>query len=149
MRPDDERFAAFTSHLTRLDPTLNAFARANGFTVEANAFHQPCRYLRRTGNPHWLIVIALDRDWRVSQLESDMEHTVTAIAYYFPPGDPTSVWRKTKTLAKSVSFTELISRMGDILREAVETLSDLSGEAIMRLGTREENLEFKYKEFIP
>jgi hypothetical protein len=146
MRPDHARFTAFTTHLTQLDPALNAFASANGFTVEANAFHQPCRYLSKPGNPHWLIVIALDRDWRVSQLDKDMEHTVTAIAYYFPPNDPTSVWREAKTLAKSVPFSQLILHINDILREALNTLRDLSGEAIMRTGTREENLEFKYKE---
>jgi hypothetical protein len=144
MRPDDQRFNAFTTHLTELDPKLNAFARGNGFAVEINAFHQPCRYLRRPGNPYWLIVTELDKDWRVSQIERDMEHTVIAIAYYVPPNEPAAVWRKADTIAKSVPFSDLVARIDEILAEAMKVLNELSGASIMRSGTRQENFQFKY-----
>jgi len=147
MRPDDERFSQFTRHLTQLDPKLDAFAQSAGFRLEINPFHRPCRYLRKEdGNPSWLIVLLLDRDWHTAEIGIDMEHTVRAISDYVPPEDPASVWRRDQIIADSIPFSQLLSRVDDVLATALRLLTAWSPESIMRDGTRSENLWYKNRD---
>jgi hypothetical protein len=148
MRPDDQRFDEFTKHFTQLDPKLLTFAQNAGFSLERNAFHEPCRYLRKAGNPHWLILILLDRYWRTSEIETNMEHTVRVIADYCPPTDPSVVWRRDEAIASSLPFSDLVSRLDDIIDKSFMTLSSWSVESILRLGARQEALGYKFRDHI-
>ena len=146
MRSDNERFSEFSRHLTQLDPKLAAFARSADFQLEINPFHRPCRYLRRIGNPLRLIVIRVDRDWQIDEVEIDMEHTIRAISDYFPPSDPAGVWRRDQIIANSIPFSQLLSRLDNLLQTALNVVMGWSPESIMRDGTRFENLGYKYRD---
>jgi hypothetical protein len=149
MRPDEKRFEQFSEHLAQLDPTLEQFARSKGFSVEKNPFHEPSRYLRKPGNPHQLIVISLDQHWRTAGFERDMQHSMTAISYYFPSNDPATVWTRADAIAKSTPFSQLASQIEQLLTAALNVLVATTAESIVQTGERGDNLAFKYKEYLP
>jgi hypothetical protein len=103
--------------------------------------------LEKARKPSLLIVLALDRDWRTSEIAEDMEHTVTAIAYYYPPDDRTWVGRKTEIIAKSIPFSELQPRLDGILQEVLAAIYGFSPESIVRSGVLEENLQFTFRDY--
>ena len=148
-RPDDQRFSTFIAHLGALDPVLERFCDKNGFTNVRNAFHAPGRDLRKPGNPHWLICIFLDRNWRDSDVEPNMEHTVKAISDFCPPDSPAVVWRKSQVVAASIPFSDLQSRLEIILEECLQLLAGWSPSSIMASGEKRENLGYIFREYFP
>ena len=145
-RIDQQRFDAFAEHLVVLDAKLQTFAANHDFALEINPFRQPCRYLRRPGNPHYLVDISLDRYWVSADLEEDMQHSVTAIAYYRPADEPDVVWRKAVVVMESLPFSQLVQLLDNALQDAVGLISQWSPETIMRSGEKQENLGFKFRD---
>lgn len=148
-RPGDERFNALDAQLAALDPMLEDFCDKKGFTMVRNAARAPGRDLGKAGNPHWLICIYLDKDWALCDVAPNTEHTVQAISDFCPPDEPALVWRKSKIVAASVSFSDLAFRLDLFLEESLRLLAEWSPMMIMHSGEKRENLRFTHREYFP
>jgi hypothetical protein len=142
-RPDQDELEKYARDYKEIDPKLQDFCNRNNFDLEINAFRQPCRLLRRKGNPHFLIDISLSGYWREIPFEKNMPHSITAIAYYEPETGQ-FVWKLARELASKIPFSILEEKLDEYLEKACAEINQLTPTLIMEHGERMENLKRIY-----
>lgn len=146
---DNPRFQDVVKDLVQLDPKLLDFCNSNGFSLGTNLHGYPGRDLRKSGNPHLLISIYWDRNWRVADIEPNIEYSLMTASDYFPPDDPASVWRKAEIVAKSVQFPDLVLHLEHFLERSRALLRKWSVDVIIKTGEKQENLEYAFRAYLP
>jgi hypothetical protein len=145
-RPDQDRFDLFAVPFERMDQALQAFALEKNFELNRNVNRQPGRVLRKRGNPHYLIDIALEQYWLKVEYRDDLPLAVTAVAYYEPeqPTENHLVYRIDKVVAQNETFSALLPKLHSYLNEALFAIEGWTPEVICRDGKSQENLRKKF-----
>jgi hypothetical protein len=143
-RPDEDLFELFSRHFERIDPVLERFAERHGFRLERNANRQPCRILRRSGNPEQLIDIYLDDHWLQVDYTKNLPHSIAAASFY-EPDDHSSLWKLNEGLIEHQPFSVIQDRLEECLDRAAGVFASWTPELIMRRGERLRNLKREYE----
>jgi hypothetical protein len=143
-RPDQVKFERFAMVFDPLDQRMLAFAFANQMNLERNLNHQPCRVLRKAGNPLYLIDLSYDDYWVEVEFRPELTFSAILIAYYEPPNDSAIVWKMSAPLAAHISFVAMQERLNGILQSALQIITSWKPEFIMNNGQPLENLTKKY-----
>jgi hypothetical protein len=120
VRPDEDRFCRFSRHLEAIDDEIGYFCREHHLQLQKNLNRQPCRVLRSSGNPQFVIDLYLEGHWLSLDYREDLPHSVGVAAYYQPAQGKRLVRRA--TVAERLSFSELRPRLGPILEESLALL---------------------------
>src|SRR5215469_4268141 len=144
-RPDEDLFELFARHFERIDPALDRFVERHGFRLEKNTHRQPCRILRRTGNPERLIDIYQDDHWLQVDYTKNLPHSMTAIAFY-ESDDRSSLWKLTEDVIEHQPFSVVQERLEECLAYAAIVLESWTPEVIVQRGERLRNLKREYEE---
>ena len=142
-RPDQDRFDAFAEHFDVLDEELIAFCHREDFKLERNSLRQPCRVLRREGNPHLLIDISLSKHWLEMELAEDMQHNVNAIAYYEVEGSD-YIWKTSRRIVNEQAFSAIFKNCSNYLLEARNLFRIWTPDVILASGEQIQNLRRKF-----
>lgn len=140
-RPDQERFDMFAHHFETIDSLLREFSRIHGFQLEKNVYRQPCRILRRIGNPELLIDIYQDDHWLSVDYRTNLPHSIAAVAYYEPMEDPLSLWKLSEILLEHKPFSVVQEHLEECLKRAATLLGSWAPEIMMQRGQRLRNLK--------
>jgi len=140
-RPDQEQFDLFSRHFEEIDSELRAFGEESGFLLEINPNRYPCRILRQTGNPEFVIDVYQDDHWRQVEYRTDLPHTIAAAAFFTPPSDELSLWKLNEVLLEHVPFSAIRERLPVCLARAVGVFATWSPEIILARGQRLRNFK--------
>jgi hypothetical protein len=133
-RPDQTRFDLFVEHFETIDPQLQIFADKHGFTLEYNLHRQPCRILRRRGNPELVIGINMDDHWLYVEYSEKLPHSFGIATYYEPPADNLFVYRLRSDLAKQQTFSDICLHIDQYLETSAQLLQAWTPDIIMQDG---------------
>jgi hypothetical protein len=142
-RPDQDLFDQFSRHFETIDADLTSFCLSNNLELQKNFLRQPCRVLRRKGNPEYLVDLAVDGYWREMEFSEDLPHSLLVMAY-FEATDSDFVWRKSTDLAKGQKFSELRNHLLPLLERSVTYFEQWTPDVITREGEKLDNLKRKY-----
>ena len=141
-RPDQERFELFARHFEAFDADLDVFGNSHQFQLERNILRQPCRLLRRNGNPNYLIDISLAGHWREMPFEEDLPHDVAVFAYYEPP-ESQFIWKKSADIVRGQPFHILRHVLDQHLARGLKLINEWQANVILETRVRVENLKKK------
>ncbi len=141
-RPDDATFELFSRHFEELDHQLEPFAESRGYQLEKNPNRQPCRILRRSGNPEAIIDIYQDDHWRQVDYRPDLPYSIAAAAFYRPPDDPHTLWKLSQMLIEGEPFSVVRDGLQEALTRAATLLDAWNHQVIEARGQRLEVLMY-------
>ena len=130
-----KRFEEHAKHFEQIDAALEEFSRENGFALEKNQWHRPCRVLRKKGNPEYVIEIAQEGDWKKVLYRDDLPHTIIAAGYAV--GEKQEfIYRVNEEVAYFVHFSAVQNNLRQYLEAALTHLQKWTADAIVRGGAR-------------
>lgn len=130
-----KRFEEHAKHFEQIDAALEEFSHRNGFALEKNQWHRPCRVLRKKGNPEHVIEIAQEGDWKKVRYRDDLPHTIIAAGYAVDEKHE-FVYRINEEVAYFVHFSAIQSNLRQYLEAALAQLRKWTADAIIREGAR-------------
>lgn len=129
-----KRFDGHVKHFELIDAALEKFSRANGFALEKNQWHRPCRLLRKRTDAKQVIEILQEGDWKKVLYRDDLPHTLV-VASYAVDEKRAFVYRKNEEIASFVHFLTLQNHLQQYLEVALVRLQEWTTEVILRDGT--------------
>jgi len=139
------QFEEHVKHFEQIDAVLEEFARVNGFTLEKNQWHRPCRVLRKKGNPEHVIEVAQEGDWGKVLYREDLPHTITVIGHVVDERQE-FVYRMSEEVAYFVHFSTIQSNLLQYLQIALSSLQKWTGDVILRNGAQSRHPLAYYRE---
>ncbi len=139
------QFEEHVKHFEQIDDVLQDFARVNGFALEKNQLHRPCRILRRKDNPHHLIEIAQEGEWEKVLYREDLPHTIAVIGYAVDEKQE-FVYRMYEEVAYFVHFSTIESNLQQYLKTALAHLQKWTRDTILRDGAQSRHPSAYYRE---
>src|SRR6266516_5155428 len=139
-RPDQTKFDVFARPFEKIDEQLHSLSQGHSLLVEKDLNRQPCRVLKRPGNPHYLIDISYDDYWFETEFREGLPLSVSLVAYYIPPENDKFVWRMSTVLSEHLTLSAIGQNLKKILEEAILLIESWPPQRILREGQRSENL---------
>ena len=127
-----------TQHFLQIDEALTKFANEHGFLLEKNVQNQPCRILRKKGNPSYVIDIRQEGTWEMVPYRDDLPHTLAVIGF-FVDRHQEYVYRKTEELSYFVHFQNILANLDKYLKKAFEFIESWPAEVIFREGSQSQH----------
>lgn len=135
---ESNTFESHAAHLTSIDDDLNLFAAQHGFTVEKNFRTEPCRILRKKGNPSYVIDLRQEGNWTQVRYRQDLPHTLSVTGYFVDQFSE-YVYRITEEIAYFVHFGTIRTNLLEYLNTALECIEKWPAEVIFREGSQSEH----------
>ena len=129
------RFEEHAKHFEQIDAALEEFACKNGFALEKNQWHRPCRVLRKKGNPEHIIEIAQEGDWKKVLYRDDLPHTVTVVGHAMDEKQE-FIYRMNEEVAYFVHFSVVQNNLRQYLEDALNHLQKWTADTIICEGSR-------------
>ena len=130
-----KRFEEHVKHFEQIDDFLEDFSRANGFALEKNQWHRPCRVLRRKGNPEQVIEITQEGDWKKVSYRDDLPHTITVVGQAVDEKQQ-FIYRMNEDVAYFVHFSTIQDNLRKYMGDALARLQKWTPDVILREGAR-------------
>lgn len=119
-RPDEKLFLQHIEHFQAVDEYLEDFCEGNNFELDRNLHRTPCRVLRKSGNPKFIIDFYQDGNWLKLEPENDLPHTFVVGGYYESATDNRYVYKLEYFLAKQKTFSEISEKLPEYLIRGLE-----------------------------
>ena len=123
---------------------LEAFCAQHGLHLDKNALRQPCRVIRKPGNPNYLMDIHEEGVWHEMEYSEQLPHSVFAAAHYSSPEDSDWVYRVEHLIAHGHEFSSIRNDLGEYLSAWLALVNTWQPATILEQGRRHQNLAKNY-----